>query len=90
MSSVKDGDLDCEYDWYWDDEYGMYDVYGTNEKLSSNVEFTFNADGVTYDLAEVEGKDWNYELIVTFKGQEQVLYIRYNVREASSAELTEE
>ncbi|MBO5487318.1 MAG: Ig-like domain-containing protein [Eubacterium sp.] len=96
LNEVKDGDVYLKWgdDWYYDedtdDEYLMYDVYGTNEKFSTDVEFTFNTDGATYELAEVEGKKWNYELTVTYKGQEQVLYIRYNVGEAPSAELAEE
>ena len=75
-----------DYDWRYDDddnEYKVYQVSGDAAELGEAFQFGFNVENVTYKVVKEDGKFWNYKIVVTYKGEEQVLYIQYDQKNAN-------
>ncbi len=56
----------------------IYKVSGTSDILTGNETYEFQIDAEVESFTEVEDKNWDYELKVTYKGTENVIYIKYS------------
>ncbi len=88
LQYVKENDEEivCDDDWHFDDddnEYKVYQVSGDAAELGEAFQFGFNVENVTYKVVKEDGKFWNYKIVVTYKGEEQVLYIQYDQKNAN-------
>ena len=71
------------YGWEWDEdtdnEYKVFYVSGTKDKLDGSEQFTFQYVPDSIMVTEVEGKPWNYKVEMEYQGFTKYIYIKYSV-----------
>lgn len=80
-------EYDYDYDYYYDDnddKVVIYEFKGYLKDLTDDTQVKFNRDDVEYKIVKDEQEKWNYKIIATVKGHEQVFYVNYKQLSVSS------